>query len=53
MFVPPRKHALEETGVTCFLGGPTFRPHVLPGPVLPRCPAVRRPAPTRLWYVRV
>ena len=37
----------------CFLGEPTRRRPVLPGPAPPRRPATRRPAPTRPWFVRV
>ena len=36
----------------CFLDGQTRWRPVLPLPAPPRCPAVRRPVPTRPWYVQ-
>ena len=45
--------ALGDNRVACFLGGPTRRRPVGPGPARPAHPAVRRPAATRPWYVRV
>ena len=36
-----------------FIGGPIGRRPELPGPAPPSLSTVRRPAPTRLWYVRV
>ena len=38
---------------TVFVGEPTHRRPVLPGSAPPRCPAMRRPDPTRPSYVRV
>ena len=35
------------------LGGPIRRRPVLPSPAPPRRPAMRRPDPTRPWYVRI
>ena len=37
----------------CFLGGPTRRRPVLPGPAPPRRPALRRSYLFRPWYVQV
>ena len=45
--------ALEGTRDRCLLGEPIRRRPVLPGSAPPRCPAMRRPDPTRPWYVRV
>ena len=45
--------ALEVKRDGRLLGEPTRRRPVLLRPALPRHPAVRRPAPTRSWYVRV
>ena len=45
--------ALEGTRNSCLLGEPFRRPPDLPGSAPLRCPAVSRPDPTRLWYVRV
>ena len=45
--------ALASARVGCLLGEPIRRRPVLPGPAPPRRPAVRRPDPTRPWYVRV
>ena len=59
LFVLPRVpsgHCLRCPGGNrdgCFLGGPIRRRPVLPCPTLPRPSAVRRPVPTRPWYVRV
>ena len=43
---------LEGKRVGCILGEPTRRRPVLPVLAQARRPAVRRPAPTRPWYVR-
>ena len=45
--------ALEGKGDGCLLGEPARRRPVLPGPAPPCRPAVRCPAPTSPWYVRV
>ena len=44
---------LKGTRDGCLLGEPTRRRPVLPVSAPPRHPAVRRPVPTRSWYVRV
>ena len=43
----------KAKGTVVSLGEPTHRLPVLPGPAPPRRPAVRRPSPTRPWYVWV
>ena len=44
---------LESVRDGCLLGEQIRRRPILLRPAPPRCPAVRRPVPTRPWYVRV
>ena len=60
LFVLPKRRSrecsldsLEGKSEGCLLAGSTQRRPVLSSPALPRCPAVRRPDPTRPWCVRV